>query len=90
VPKIAVWAMSSPSYYKVNYDTTIRQDFSAQAAVCRNSRGTIIDCFTLIRPPCSPVFGETTAALLACRLALSLDFQHFILECDFFVVTLSL
>jgi len=45
VPKIAVWAMSSPSYYKVNYDTTIRQDFSAQAAVCRNSRGTIIDSY---------------------------------------------
>jgi hypothetical protein len=90
VLKIAVWARPSPPYYKVNYDTTIRQDFSAQAAVCRDSRGTIIGCFTLISPPCSPVFGETTTALLACCLAISLELQHFILEGDSFVVTLSL
>jgi hypothetical protein len=55
LPKIAVWARPSPPYYKINYDTAIRQDFSAQAVVCRDSRGTIIGCFILISPPALPV-----------------------------------
>lgn len=89
MPKIAVWARPSPPYYKINYDTVIRQDFSAQAAVYTDSRGTIIGYSTLISPPCSPIFSEATAALLACCLALFLELQHF-MESDSFVVTLSL
>jgi hypothetical protein len=90
VPKIAVWERPFPPFYKINYDTAICLEFSAQATVCRNSQGTIIGCSTVISPPCSPVFGEATAAFLAWQLALSLKLQHFILEGDSLVVTLSL
>jgi hypothetical protein len=90
VPKIAVWERLFPPFYKINYDTVIRLEFSAQATICRNSLGTIIGCSTIISPPCSPIFGETTTALLACQLALSLKFQHFILEGNSLVVTLFL
>jgi hypothetical protein len=65
VPKIVVWERSFPPFYKINYDTAICLEFSAQAAVCRNSQGTIIGCSTVISPHCSPVFCEATAAFLA-------------------------
>jgi hypothetical protein len=34
VKTFAVWKRPSPAYFKINYDTTIRNSFSAQAAVC--------------------------------------------------------
>jgi hypothetical protein len=30
------------SWYKINFDTAIRKSYSAQAAVCRNQHGHII------------------------------------------------
>jgi hypothetical protein len=70
VPHQAIWKKPSPPFYKINYDTTIRQFFSAQAAVCRDSTGSIIQCSTIISPPCTAVYSEATAALFAVHLAL--------------------
>jgi hypothetical protein len=75
---------------KINYDTAIRDSFSAQAAVCLDSSGSIIQCSSLICPPCTAVYGEASAALLAVRLAVSLQFSSFILEGDSLIVTLAL
>ncbi len=52
-------------FFKINYDTAIRDTFSAQVAVCRDSRGSIIKCLFLISSPCSPIYGEALTALLA-------------------------
>jgi hypothetical protein len=38
-------------FLKINYDTAIRDSFSTQDAVCRNSSSTIIKCISLISPP---------------------------------------
>jgi hypothetical protein len=76
----AVWKSPSPPYFKINYDTAIRATFSAQAAVCRDSTGSIIKCISLISSPCSPLYGEALAALLAFRLATSLGLSFFYLK----------
>jgi hypothetical protein len=84
------------SYFKIfflfkrNYDTAIRATFSAQAAVCRDSTGSIIKCTSIINSPCSALYSETTAALLAARLAASLGLSSFILEGDSLNVTMAL
>jgi hypothetical protein len=46
--------------------------------------------FQLISPPCTTVYGEVLAALLATKLALSLHAPSFILEGDSITVTLAL
>jgi hypothetical protein len=71
---------------KINYDTAIRDSFSAQAAVCLDSSGSIIQCSSLICPPCTAVYGEASAV----RLAVYLQFSSFILEGDSLIVTLAL
>jgi hypothetical protein len=76
--------------FKRNYDTAIRATFSAQAAVCRDSTSSIIKCTSIINSPCSALYSETTAALLAARLAASLGLSSFILECDSLNVTMTL
>jgi hypothetical protein len=50
-----VWQSPSPHFFKINYDTAIRYIFSAQVVVCRDSRGFIIKCVSLISSPCSPI-----------------------------------
>jgi hypothetical protein len=80
---------SSP-FIKINYDTAIRDSFSAQAAVIRDSTGTITHCSSLISPLCIAVYGEALVALLATNLALSLHAPSFILEGDSTTVTLAL
>jgi hypothetical protein len=72
-PQLAVWSPPIMHFYKINYDTPIRHSFSTQAAVCRDSTGSIIQCSSIISPPCSALMGEATTALLAARLALSLN-----------------
>ncbi|XP_062145395.1 uncharacterized protein LOC133852645 [Alnus glutinosa] len=61
-----------------------------QAAVIRNSSGTITHCTSLISPPCTAVIGEALAALLAIKLAISTHATSFILEGDSTTVTLAL
>ena len=76
------WSPPPPNSFKVNFDTAIRDEFSTQAAVCRNSNGNIIKILSQVRPPCSPVLGEAQAALLACSLAVSLNLKNFVIEGD--------
>jgi hypothetical protein len=89
-PPSAVWQKPCSPFFKINYDTAIRDSFSAQAAVCRDSAGSIIKCSSLISSPCSAIYGEASAALLAVKLALSLHLSSFILEGDSLTVTLAL
>jgi hypothetical protein len=58
--------------------------------VCRDSTGSIVQCFSIISPPCSALLGEATAPLLAARLALSLNLSSVILEGNSLTVTLAL
>jgi hypothetical protein len=41
-PLRELWSPPPPDFFKINFDTAIRDDFSSQAAVCRNSSGKII------------------------------------------------
>jgi ribonuclease HI len=74
----------------VNFDTAIRDNFSAQAAVCRNSKGNIIKAISQINPPCDPNYGEALAAQLAASLAASMKLKNFIIEGDSQVVITAL
>jgi hypothetical protein len=41
-PMVEKWIPPPWSYFKINFDTAIRDTFSAQSAVCRNHQGKII------------------------------------------------
>jgi hypothetical protein len=84
-----VWKSPSPPYFKINYDTAIKTSFFAQAAVCRDSTGSIIKCTCIISSHCSVFYGEVTAAFLAARLAVLLGFSYFILDDDSLNVTMA-
>jgi hypothetical protein len=74
------WSPLPPNSFKVNFDIAIKDEFSSQAAICRNSNGNIIKILQQIRPPHSPAYGEAQAALLACSLAVSLNLENFVIE----------
>ena len=59
------WIPPASNWIKINFDTAIQETFSAHAAVCRSSDGSIIHMAFLISPPCSPNIGEALAAELA-------------------------
>jgi hypothetical protein len=84
------WIPSAPNWVKINFDTTIRDSFSAQAAVCRNSDGKILHLSSLISSPCFVNDGEALAAQLAISLACSFNFDRFILEGDSTIVIQAL
>jgi hypothetical protein len=79
-----------PSYFKINFDTAIRANFSAQAVVCRNSQGKILQTESIINLPCTPNEGEALTAQLAISLAISLKLIRVIFECDLQIVILTL
>jgi len=85
-----VWKSPSPPNFKINYDTAIRATFSAKAAVCRDSTGSIIKCTSIISSHYSALYGEATATLLAACLAASLGLSSFILEGDSLNITMAL
>jgi hypothetical protein len=85
-----IWQPPSPPFFKINYDTAIIDIFSTQAAVCRDSRGTIIRCVSIISSPCSLSYSEALATLLASQLATSLGLFNFILQGDSLMVTQAL
>jgi hypothetical protein len=87
---LEVWKSHSPPYLKINYDTNIRATFSTQAAVCKDSTGSIIKCTSLISSHCSALYGDATAALLTARLEVLLELSSFILEDDSVNVTMTL
>jgi hypothetical protein len=84
------WSPPSAGSFKINFDTAIRENFSVQAAVCRNSKGKIVKAISQTNPPCDPNFGEALAARLAASLAASLQLQNFSLEGDSAVVVSAL
>ena len=84
------WIPPAPNQIKINFDTAIRDDFSAQAGVCRSSDGTIIHIASLISPPCSPNMGEALAVQLTTLVAHSLSLDRFILEGDSLVIIQTL
>jgi hypothetical protein len=79
---VEVWSPPAKGSFKINFDTAIRGNFAAQAAICRDSNGKIIKAISQISPPCDPNFGEALAALLAASLAVSLQLKKFIIEGD--------
>jgi hypothetical protein len=54
----ASWIPPSKGAFKVNFDTTIKEHFSAQAAVCRDHSGRIIKASSQISPSCDLNYGE--------------------------------
>lgn len=85
-----VWRSPSPPYLKINYDTAFRDTLLAQSAICRDSSDYILWCISIINSPCTAIYGEALAALLAARLAVSMGSPSFILEGDSLLVTLGL
>jgi hypothetical protein len=84
------WTPPPTNWVKINFDTAIRDSFSAQAAICRDDKGHILQAISQISISCSPNVGEAMAAQLAISLALSLKKDRFIIEGDSEVVVLSL
>ncbi|XP_059451030.1 uncharacterized protein LOC132181816 [Corylus avellana] len=87
---VEVWSPPQEGHLKINFDTAIRDHFSAQAAVCRDHKGIIIKAISQINPPCSPNFGDAQAALLAASLAVSLNLKNFTIEGDSLIVISAL
>ena len=77
-----LWSPPPAGSFKINFDTTIRKQFSVQTAVCRDSKGHIIKALSRISPPCDANYGEALAAQLVASLSVSLDLKTFSLECD--------
>jgi hypothetical protein len=84
------WTHPPENFYKINFDTAIRESFSTQAAICRNSHRRIVKALSQISPLCDPVYGEALAARLAASLAVSLNLRDFCLESDSITVILAL
>ena len=84
------WTSLPLNWVKINFDTAIWDSFSAQATICRDSKGQVLHMFSQISPPCSPNVGEALAAQLACSLATTFSIYHFILEGDSEVVVHAL
>jgi hypothetical protein len=76
------WSPPLEGHYKLNFDTAIRDHFSAQAAVCRDHTGAIVKAISQISPPCTPAYGEAQGALLAASLASQMQLSHFVIEGD--------
>jgi hypothetical protein len=77
------------NWVKLNFNTAIRDSYSVQAVVCRDSLGRILHLSSNLSS-CTPNVGEARAALLACSIAVSLSYDKFILEGDSEVVVLFL
>jgi hypothetical protein len=85
-----LWPPPKVGSFKVNFDTTIRDLFSVQAAVNRVAKGSIIQSWFQFSPPRDPSYGEAQATFLAASLATSLKLGKFVLEGDSFLVISSL
>jgi hypothetical protein len=79
------WNPPLEGHYKLNFDTAIRDHFSAQAAVCRDHTGV-----SHISLPYTLAYGEAQGALLAATLASQLQLSHFVIEGDSQIVISAL
>jgi hypothetical protein len=68
-----VWSKPPQGFCKINFDAAIREDFSIQAAICKNSNGEIIKILTQVRPLYNPVYEKAPATQLAGVLANSMQ-----------------
>jgi hypothetical protein len=84
------WTRPPPNWFKINFDTAIRDSFSCQAAICQNHMGQLIHFSTQIQSKCTPNKGEALAAQLAVSLAATLGLDQFIIEGNSHVVILPL
>jgi hypothetical protein len=89
-PKLEKWIRPPLHWFKINFDTAIRDSFSSQAAICRDHEGRLIKVATQIQSACSPNKGEALAAQLAVSLASSLHLDRFVIEGDSQIVILAL
>jgi hypothetical protein len=80
------WSPPLAGSYKINFDTVIRDSYSVQSAVCRDSEGKIIKAIAQTNPPCEPTYGEALTARPATSLAAVLKLTNFSLEGDFKIV----
>jgi hypothetical protein len=90
MPITESWTPPAIGSFKINFDTAIRDNFSAQAAVCRDHSSSIISACSQISPSCDPIYGEALAALLAATLAASLKLNFFSIEGDSLIVISAL
>ena len=100
----SILALAHPLYYNrlvqlastikfvrsINFDIAIREQFSMQAEVCKDSKGHIVKAISQINPPCDPNFGKALAAQFVSSLATSLNLKKFSLEGDSLVVITAL
>jgi hypothetical protein len=84
------WSPFLGSSLKINFDTAIRDSFSTQGAVCRDSSKKILKAISHISPLYDPPYSETLAAALDISLAISLGYLDFSLEEDSQVVIMVL
>jgi hypothetical protein len=84
------WIPPTSLWVTINFNIVIRDSFSGQAAICRNSEGRILRMASQIFSPCNPNYGEALAAKLVVSLTTSLHLNHFILEGDSLVVISTL
>ena len=84
------WTPPPLNWVKISFDTAIRDSVSAQAAICRDSKGQVLRVFSQISPSCSPNVGKALAAQLVISLASSFSIDCFILKGDSKVVVHTL
>jgi hypothetical protein len=52
------WTTPPPNWVKINFDTTIRDSFSAQTVICRDSQGQVLHMSSQMSPSCSLNVGK--------------------------------
>jgi hypothetical protein len=75
-----LWSAPDKDSFKVNFDIASGELFSVQAAICRDSHGTIVQSIYQFNPKCDLDYAEAQAVLLAASLAGSLKIVKFVLE----------
>ena len=88
--EVLAWSPPLEGHYKINFDTTIRDHFSTQAAIYRDHTGSILEAVSHISLPCSPSYGEAQGAFLAASLASSLHLSQFVIKGDSLIVISAL
>jgi hypothetical protein len=86
----ASWVPPSKCAFKVNFDTAIREHFSAQVVVCWDHSGRILKASSQISPSCDLNYGEALVAQLTLSLAATLQLKNFTLESDSQIVIFAL
>jgi hypothetical protein len=72
-----IWSPPQEGNLKINFASATNDPFFVQAAIYRNSTGTIVKALYQYNPPFKDSHNEAQAALLAVVLACSLKFNKF-------------